>query len=179
MDALLLIDLQEDFFTPPSLARQRSAVVDAVRCWVDVAVEADAMVLEVRTEVPDDPAAWALNMRDDGHPVALHGRPGTRRLDELTDLHVDTTIVKRRDDAFVGTDLAHVLRSAGVENVTIAGVSTEACVALTAAGAYARDFRVSLAGDAVASASSSAHEQALAWLASQYRQPVIPCPSGR
>ncbi len=172
VDALLLIDLQEDFFSPPELARRRPGLVSAVWQWAEIAETAGADVIEVRTEVPDDPATWALNMREDRQPVALKGTPGSRRLDELTGLRVTETVTKRRDDAFVGTDLAHLLRSRGVEQIVIAGVSTEACIALTAAGAYARDLRVRIAGGAVASADQGAHEAALRWLEQQYRQSV-------
>lgn len=173
MDALLLIDLQEDFLAPEPLARRREDLVAAVRRWTEAAADQRAHVIEICTRVPDDPAAWALNMRDDGTPVALQDDPGSRRLDELADLQVTATIDKRRDDAFVGTELEHLLRSKHVEQLVIAGVSTEACVALTAAGAYARDFRVSLAGGAIASADDDAHRAALTWLKEQYRQDVV------
>ena len=79
---------------------------------------------------------------------------------------------KTRDSAFVGTDLEGTLRSLGVDRLVLGGVSTEACVAMTAADAYARDFRVVIAGDVVASAQEEAHRAALDWLESQYRQPT-------
>jgi len=177
MDALLLIDLQEDFFEPPGLAEARAGVVAETRRWVEHAHEIGASVLEVRTEVPEDDSTWALNMRDDQQPVALEGTAGARRVAELADLDVPT-IVKRRDDAFLGTDLESWLHELHAERLVVAGISTEACVAVTAASAYARDFRVALAGGAVASADPQSHEQALDWLATQYRQVVIPVPTG-
>jgi len=175
MDALLLIDLQEDFFEPPGLAGERRRVVEAVLRWVEQARRVDARIIEIRTELPEDESTWALNMRDDRQPVALEGTPGAQGLAELGHLALPV-IVKRRDDAFVGTDLALRLRALGAERLVIAGVSTEACIALTAAGAYARDFRVALAGGAIASADPDAHDRSIAWLAAQYRQPVMSLP---
>lgn len=169
--ALLLIDLQEDFLGAPGLRDQRPALLRAVRQWVDLAAAAGALVVEVRTELPDDPAAWALNMREDGQPVALAGTPGASRVSELADLDM-TTVLKRRDDGFLGTGLAELLRGHGIDHLVIAGVSTQACVAMTAASAYAHDLSVVLAGGAVASDDTHAHTEALRWLSDEYRQVV-------
>ena len=168
-DALVLIDLQEDFLSAPGLAEQRAALVEGVRAWVDLARGAGAVVLDVRTVVPEDESTWALNMRDDGQPVALEGTPGVERVAELAD--VDAVVVtKRRDDAFLGTTLVDLLEEHDVEHVVLAGVSTQACVAMTAASAYAHDLRVRLAGGAVASEDPQSHDAALRWLEAEYRQ---------
>ena len=172
MRALLLIDLQEDFLTPPELREQRSDLVRAVQRWTDWAREHDVPIIEVRTVLPDDKTTWALNMRDDDQPVVLEGTPGAETLTEL-DLRPDLEIVKRRDDAFHGTDLLDRLRALDVDELVIGGVVTEACIAMTAASAYAHDFRVQIAEDAVTSADADAHRAALKWLRDQYRQDVV------
>ncbi len=169
MHALLLIDLQEDFLAPPGLAEQRADVVQRVFDWVGWARRRQLPVIEVRTVLPDDESTWALNMREDGQPVVLEGSPGAQRLAEFT-FAPDLSISKRRDDAFHGTDLLQQLRDRDIDALVLAGVSTEACLALTAASAYAHDLRVSLAAGAVASADRRAHVRALAWLKEQYRQ---------
>lgn len=169
--ALVLIDLQEDFLDAPGLRERRHTLLRAVRHWVDLAEGAGALVVEVRTELPDDPEAWALNMREDGQPVALAGTPGASRVSELADLEM-TTVLKRRDDAFLGTGLAALLRGHGIDHLVVAGVSTQACVAMTAASAYAHDLSVVLAGEAVASEDAHAHTEAIRWLADEYRQAV-------
>lgn len=172
MRALLLIDLQEDFLEPPPLAAQRSELVRAVRRWVDWARAHGLPVIEVRTVLPEDKSTWALNMRDDDQPVVLEGTTGAETLGEL-DLSPDVAIVKRRDDAFHGTDLRERLRALGVDELIVGGVVTEACIAMTAATAYAHDLRVLIAGGAVASADEKAHAAALKWLREQYRQDVV------
>lgn len=169
--ALVLIDLQEDFLSTPGLARRRAGLLAAVHWWVGQARRHAAPVVEVRTVLPRDPATWALNMRDDDSPVALEGTDGAGPVSELAD--VDTILVtKRRDDAFLDTELLEVLRAHDVDRLLLAGVATQACVAMTAASAYAHDFRVSLAGGAVASDDDHAHQEALRWLAEEYRQDV-------
>lgn len=169
--ALVLIDLQEDFLDAPGMRERRPALLRAVRHWADLAEAVGALVVEVRTELPEDPRAWALNMREDGQPVALAGTRGASRASELADLEM-TTVLKRRDDAFLGTELAALLRGRGIDHLVVAGVSTQACVAMTAASAYAHDLSVVLAGEAVASDDAHAHAEAIRWLADEYRQPV-------
>lgn len=168
--ALLLIDLQEDFLGAPGIREQRDDLVEAVRGWVDWAKTSGSAVVEVRTVLPLDDEAWALNMRDDRQPVVLDGTPGTFRAHEL-DVEPDVELTKTRDDAFHGTDLAQVLADLEVGQVVLAGVSTEACIAVTGASAYAHDLRVVVARDAVTSGDRKAHDAALLWLKEQYRAP--------
>ncbi|MCX6406149.1 MAG: cysteine hydrolase [Propionibacteriales bacterium] len=169
--ALVLIDLQEDFLAAPGLARRRAGLLAAVHWWVGQARHHGAPVVEVRTVLPDDPATWALNMREDDSPVALEGTAGAGPVAELADV-ATILVTKRRDDAFLGTDLLEVLQDHHVTRLLLAGVATQACVAMTAASAYAHDFRVSLAGGAVVSDDEHAHREALRWLAEEYRQDV-------
>ena len=60
-------------------------------------------------------------------------------------------MIKTRDSAFFRTELEDLLASRGIESIALAGVSTESCIATTAADAYARDLRVVLVDEAVAS----------------------------
>ncbi|GGD31071.1 cysteine hydrolase family protein [Nocardioides daphniae] len=172
MQCLILIDLQEDFFNPPPMRPQRAGVVEAAHEWVAWARKRSLPVIEVRTVNPLDPATWALNMREDGQPVVLAGTEGAMRLHEL-DFEPDAIVEKRRDDAFHDTGLGDLLAAHSVDAAVIGGVSTEACVAMTAASAYAHDIRVAIAGGAVASPDLEAHHLALDWLRGQYRQQVI------
>ncbi|WP_286930086.1 MULTISPECIES: cysteine hydrolase family protein [Aeromicrobium] len=172
MRALVIIDLQEDFLDPPDLREQRSDIVRAVQRWTDWARDHDVPIVEVRTVLPEDKSTWALNMRDDDQPVVLEGTKGAETLTEL-DLRPDLELTKRRDDAFHGTDLLERLRELGVDELVLAGVVTEACIAMTAATAYAHDFRVQIADGAVTSADEKAHVAALKWLREQYRQDVV------
>lgn len=172
MRALLLIDLQEDFLEPPPLAEQRDELVRAVQRWIDWARDTAAPVIEIRTVLPSDRTTWALNMREDDQPVVLEGTAGAERLEEL-DVEPDLSIQKRRDDAFHGTDLLDRLHALDVDELVIAGIVTEACVAMTAATAYAHDFKVSIAEGAITSYDKTRHAAALQWLQEQYRQEVV------
>jgi nicotinamidase-related amidase len=81
--------------------------------------------------------------------------------------------VKTRDSAFVGTDLLMRLRNAGATRLLLTGVSTHNCVAQTAADAFANNFRVAYARDAIASNRPDYAEQLLKVLSDEYRQDVL------
>lgn len=174
MDALVLIDLQEDFFDAGPLAERRAAIVQVVNTVARDVAAAGGAVIEVRTQHRRDKSTWALNMLEDDQPVVLEGTDGVRRLPELDLPDGTVELVKTRDDAFLGTDLEHLLRELAPQHVFLAGVSTEACIALTAASAYARNFEVVLIDDAIASADADAHERFVDWLQDQYRQHSVP-----
>lgn len=172
VQALLLVDLQEDFFSDPELQRCRADVVDACNALVERARAAGALVVVVRTVHAKDRSTWTLSMLEDDQGMTLEGEPGTEVIAELaTDDAVE--IVKSRDSAFFDTELDSVLRSHGVTAFALAGVSTESCIAATATDAYAHDYRVVLADRATASVDADMHEHLLRLLSWQYRQPVL------
>jgi nicotinamidase-related amidase len=168
--ALILIDLQNDYFADPELARCRDDVLARSNGLVARARATGAPVVEVQTVHAHDRSTWALNMREDDQGMALEGTSGAARLDGL--LEPDHVVVKTRDSAFFGTDLAAWLVEHEVDHLVLAGVSTESCIAATAIDAYARDLRVVLVEDATASVEWRLHDQTLERLHAQYRQEV-------
>jgi nicotinamidase-related amidase len=169
--AVLLIDLQRDYFADDELARCRDDLVAASNRLVRAAREAGAPVVEVQTVHARDKSTWALNMLDDDQGMAIEGTPGVERLDDLPE--PDHLVVKTRDSAFHGTDLAGWLSERDVGRLVLAGVSTESCIAATATDAYAHDLRVVLVEDATASVEKRLHDQTLQRLQAQYRQEVV------
>jgi nicotinamidase-related amidase len=170
--ALILIDLQNDYFADPELARCRDDLLEHSNELVARARAAGAPVVEVQTVHAHDKSTWALNMREDDRGMALEGTPGADRLDGLRE--PDHVVVKTRDSAFFGTDLAAWLLDRDVDRLVLAGVSTESCIAATAVDAYARDLRVVLVEDATASIEWRLHDQVLERLHDQYRQQARP-----
>src|SRR4051794_6985443 len=105
--ALLLIDLQNDYFADDELARCRDDVVAACNVLVDRARASGAPVIELRTVHARDRSTWALNMLEDGQGMVLEGTTGADRVDGLRE--ADEVVVKTRDSAFHDTDLDQVL----------------------------------------------------------------------
>ena len=168
--ALLIVDLQNDYFVDGELARCREDLLEACNALVDRASVAGALVIEVQTVHAQDKSTWALNMLDDDQGMALEGTEGAQRLQGLHE--PDLVLLKTRDSAFHGTELLSWLTTRGVDRLVLAGVSTESCIAATATDAYADDLRVVLVEDATASVESRLHDQTLERLHAQYRQDV-------
>ena len=168
--ALLIVDLQNDYFVDGELARCREDLLEASHALVERARSSGALVIEVRTVHAQDKGTWALNMLDDDQGMALEGTEGAQRLQGLRE--PDRVLLKTRDSAFHGTELFTWLTTADVDRLVLAGVSTESCIAGTATDAYAHDLRVVLVEDATASVESRLHDPTLERLRAQYRQDV-------
>lgn len=161
--ALLLIDLQEDYLEAEGLAGQRSDLLERVSRLSAAAATAAVPVLLVTTEHSRDGSTWTLGMLEAGEGFMFHGAPGTQPAHEL-DTAGMTRLEKTRDSAWFGTDLSLRLRNLGADELLIAGVSTHGCVAQTARDAYAHNVHPVIVVDAVAAESAEQHEQALALL---------------
>ena len=170
--ALLVIDMQNSYFELPGLAEQRDQVLRRVNELLVAAREAERPVVMVRTEHARDASTWTLNMRSDGEGFAF---PGTEQARFLSDLQVSdfVEIVKTRDSAFHGTPLHRELQRLGVAHLLICGVSTHSCVAQTAIHAFAHDYHVAVASDAVTSENSELAEALQEFLRTEMRQPLL------
>jgi len=169
-DALVVIDLQVDYFQDPELARCRGSLVERCATLARAARDAGAPIVEVRTVHAPDRSTWTIDMLEDGQGMVIDGTPGAERLPEL-DLEPTVVVRKTRDSAFFGTDLVEHLRC--VTRPAIVGVSTESCVRATASDAYAHDLRSVLVADATASVDAAEHDEVLRRLHEQYRLPVV------
>ncbi|WP_232675924.1 cysteine hydrolase family protein [Nocardioides sp. R-C-SC26] len=170
-EALVLVDLQTEFFADPQMAPHRMGVVRAVNALAASARTAGHLIVEVRTLHHPDGSTWTMDMREDSEPRAVRGTPGAVALPELA-LEGAVLVPKARNSAFHGTDLGELLSTAGVRRVVLAGVSAETCIYATASDAYARDLRVTLADEAIASTDEARRRRALEELRVQYRQPL-------
>jgi nicotinamidase-related amidase len=169
--AVLVIDMQNAFFEDPALAARRDELVRQCNELVRAAVRSGHPVLFVGTEHERDRSTWSLNMLDDDQGFLFRGTHQARPVPGL-DVGSLPSIVKTRDSAFLGTDLAQRLRNLEVDTVVLAGVSTHSCVAQTAADAFAHNFRVVYAADATGTEDPAAADAVLAVLCREYRQRI-------
>jgi nicotinamidase-related amidase len=167
--ALVVIDMQEAYFEDPVLAGQRTRVLAGCNRLVGLARSAGAPVLNVVTEHARDRSTWTLSMLEDGKGFAFAGTAQASPLAGL-DAAGSGTVVKIRDSAFHGTDLAQRLRTLGADRIVLCGVSAQDCVARTGSDAFAHDFAVAYATEAIGSTDPEAGRWTLAQLAGQYRQ---------
>lgn len=172
MIALLIIDMQNAYFEDPGLAPRRDELVLACNRLISDFTGKGAKVLLVGTEHERDKSTWSLNMLEDDQGFIFRG---SDQADFVPGLEVDglPRLVKTRDSAFTGTDLIARLRNWGAEELVLAGVATHNCIAQTAADAFAHNFRVIYAEEAMASGNERAAADMLRILTDEYRQPVL------
>lgn len=171
VEALVVVDMQQDYFRDGELDRCRDDLVATIDRLAAAAHAAGVPVLEARTEHDPEGSTWTISMREDGGGPAMAGTPGVEPVPGL-DLGDAPVVVKTRDSAFHATDLDDRLRALHVDHVVLAGVSTESCIAGTAVDAFAHDYAVTVVSDATASIEWELHDDALERLQQQYRQEV-------
>lgn len=168
--ALLIIDMQKAYFHNDALKQRELALVTAINELIDWARTSNRPVFNVVTHHQRDRTTWTLNMLDDDEGYLFADASDSDVVDGIK-VSQATDIIKTRDSAFYGTDLADRLDTYGVDTVVLAGVSTHGCVLMTAADAYARNLRVVIASDAVATHDPRFHQPILEMLTQEYRQP--------
>lgn len=156
---LIVIDMLEDFFEPPSgLANSRAHLVARINELVGAFRRHEHPIVWVRQEFREDLEDAFLDMRRRRRSVTIAGTKGAEILSELDRRETDPLIVKKRYSAFFGTPLEAMLADWQPRSIVAAGVNTHACVRTTVIDAYQRDYDVVVAADAVASYDREHHD---------------------
>ncbi|NKX55816.1 cysteine hydrolase family protein [Arthrobacter mobilis] len=169
--AVLIIDMQKGYFEDPVLARRQEQLVAGCNELIAQARGAGVPVLLPCTEHQRDKSTWTLNMLEDDQGFAFAGSETAEIVPGLEAAGLPR-LPKTRDSAFIATDLLFRLRNLRVETLVLAGVSSHNCIAQTGVDAFAHNFRVVYARDAMASTNEEFAEQMLTILCKEYRQEV-------
>jgi nicotinamidase/pyrazinamidase len=149
MDALLVVDLQNDFCPGGALpVAEGDLIVPGVAA---LAAEAP-FVVATRDWHPPDHGSFD---REGGPwpPHCVQGTPGAELHPDLprTDLDVILDVGQGVDDdgysAFEKTSLAETLRARGVKDLHVVGLALDVCVRASALDAAREGFSVTLHGD--------------------------------
>ena len=163
--ALVLIDMQNDFFDSPGLVPDKDKVIAGAAALLSVCRTARIPVFHVVMMIYPDGSnrmphwveknLWKCLVGSDGasFPAALMPAPGEQIFE------------KSFFSAFENNDFSAALLHAGVDTLILAGLYTHACVRSTALDAYSRGFAVRIARDAIASAEPLHAEITLDYLA--------------
>jgi nicotinamidase/pyrazinamidase len=154
-DALLIVDVQNDFLPGGALAvPQGDAVVPVLNRWIARFRDRGLPVVATRDWHPPDHCSF----RSRGGPWPEHcvaGTPGARFAPDL-ELPQDALIVSKATESdrevysgFQGTDLAERLRALGVRRLFVGGLATDYCVLETVRDALREGFEVVVLRDAV------------------------------
>ncbi len=162
--AVLIIDMQEDFFVHERLAQRRGELTQRVNELVGICRAARAKVVWVKQEFSPDLMDASLEVRNRGIRVVIAGTPGASILSELDFRESDRLVVKKRYSAFFGTDLDYLLARLQTRQLIVAGVNTHACVQTAVVDAYQRDYEVILASECIESHDPEHHDVSLRYM---------------
>jgi nicotinamidase-related amidase len=150
--ALILVDIQKDFWPPFEEHERFKAFPDNVSALLNVARSRDHPVVHIRSSFKLDRSDWMLFYKPQGRGdvPAIAGTKGESIEGFASPLPGEHIVVKQTFDAFVGTDLEEHLVSQGVKGALIAGLETSVCVLFTANSAYLRRIVPLVVSDACA-----------------------------
>lgn len=153
-DALVIVDVQNDFVTGSLAVPGAPAVMGPLGRAVDAFVERRLPIAATRDWHPADHASF----RAQGGPWPPHCVAGTRGADYAPELELPagtvhiykaTTAAVDAYSGFQGTTLASDLRERGVARLFVGGLATDYCVLNTVGDAIEQGFQVVVLADAI------------------------------
>ena len=152
--ALVVIDLQKGIIAMPTV-HPASAIVARAAQLARAFREKDLPVVLVNV------AGSAPGRTDAGPFNGTRPDDWAELVPELNAQPGDHRVTKRRWGAFLGTDLDAYLRSQGVTQIVLAGISTSIGVESTARSAYDLGYNVVFVIDAVTNRDADAHKNSM------------------
>lgn len=148
--ALLILDMQNYFF---QTGIKRSKYPQLIASINELIMKFDSQekgqVYYVISVHKADRSTWSQNMLRHNAGCLLEGTHEAEIVNDLKISRKQMIIPKTRHSAFIRTELEHLLRKNGVDQLVIAGVYTHGCIALTAIDAWSLDFKVVIASDCI------------------------------
>ena len=183
--ALLIVDVQNEFCDPagfyagvPEFAASKLASINRMRgpllALLEAARSADCLRVFVRAIYDPvylaPPFAEIMSARGALGRACLEGTWGADYWGPFRPEQVEreVEVIKHRNSAFHGTNLAAILREHAIKTAVVTGVATSGCVDSTARAAMFEDFFAVVPSDATADYVEERHRVHLAKLASGF-----------
>ena len=157
--ALLLIDVQEDFWLP-DMEEKFPRFKDNVARLLDICRAEGLDILHVRARFKPDGSDWMARYKLLGSLPCIQGTPGERVMPCARELPGEAVLLKQSYDSFCNPDVNAWLRRNGKRYVLVAGLVTAVCVLLTGASAAQRGYLVAIVEDCCAD-QAGAHDMVM------------------
>jgi nicotinamidase-related amidase len=184
--AVVIIDMQRDFLEPGGFGAalgnditQLESCVEPCKRLLAAARKAGLLVIHTREghlpDLSDAPPAKVERGSPElriGAPgpmgrILIRGEPGHDIISELYPVDGEFVIDKPGKGAFYNTGLGDLLKDKGIDNLLVAGVTTEVCVNTTIREANDRGYRCIAVSDCCGSYFPEFHEMGLAMIKAQ------------
>jgi nicotinamidase-related amidase len=166
--ALIIIDMQKDFFKREELLKQKEILTTNINELTNEFRDHNQPVIWVKQVWKPDLSNAHLGNKKSGEKIVIEGTEGAELLNELDFKDNDYTVVKTKYSGFYNTNLSKMLADLNLNKLVVCGINTHACVRMTVIDAYQRDFEVIVAKDCVGSYWKEHHD-----ISMQYFSPTI------
>jgi nicotinamidase-related amidase len=136
--ALVVIDVQNDYFSGPHLITHPEGSFEAILRAMDVAFKVGLPIVLIQTSAPPDSPFKAF----------IQGSFGWEIKEEVRQRPHDVVIEKRLPGSFTGTPLEDWLQARNIDAIVIAGYMTQMCCDTTSRQAVHLGFSVEFLSDA-------------------------------
>jgi len=156
---LLLIDVINDLDFPKNenLVRQSQQLAENIFALKERCRAAGIPTIYVN----DNRGRWRSDFCAVVRECSRPGAPGKKMVERLAPNDRDYVVLKPKHSAFYATPLDTLLQYIGVKRVILAGVTTNACVMITASDIYVRDLKLFIPQDCVAALTEEDQRNAL------------------
>lgn len=149
--ALILVDLQNDFLDRPGLYPERDDLTTQIGMLLTAFRAASLPVIHVRTVIAANGTDSMPHWRRKGMRQCVRDSAGSMPPSSLAATDTEEVVEKRYFSGFETGQLDALLRRRGVGTVVLAGLYTHGCIRATATDAYQKGYEVLLAADGIAS----------------------------
>ena len=153
--AILIIDMQKDFFVNDALKMQSEDLVKNINSLTAFARQNNIPVIWIRQVHKKDLSDLQKNSIK---AICIEETEGANLLDGLVREKSDNEVKKPNYSGFFKTELNRFLGTYKINCLIVCGINTHACVRTTVIDAYQRNYDIIVAKDCVGSYHKEHHE---------------------